>query len=68
VCKVAQWAVSNKIVDSVFGDKSIHREVVNRSAKLLEFLRYAATTCVSIVYSSAMHAYSSAYHVALLVD
>ncbi len=35
--KLVRWASENKVVMAVFGD-SIHREVVNRSAKLLQFL------------------------------
>ncbi len=35
--KLVRWVSENKVVMAVFGD-SIHREVVNRSAKLLQFL------------------------------
>ncbi|CAM9396742.1 unnamed protein product, partial [Scytosiphon promiscuus] len=35
--ELARWIVDNKVVEEIFGD-SIHREVVGRSAKLLQFL------------------------------
>lgn len=41
--QLAKWAIENEIVENVLGDTTIHREVVNRSTGLVQFLASMCT-------------------------
>jgi len=41
--QLAKWAIENNIVEDVLGDTTIHREVVARSAVLIQFLAFMCT-------------------------